>query len=159
MSNEFKDWLFDLTEDQRKNYELCMKYPIVMPHDDEEFCYEYTKLDFIPAGWRKFFGEQLAQEVQEAINKMPIDTQHEACIIDIKEKWGQLRVFLSVSSEELEEILKKYEKLSESICCRCGNSKIARFSGWFSYLCDDCEQELMKRRKSMRGWADGDSQN
>jgi hypothetical protein len=159
MSNEYQEWLSDFTAEQRKNYDLCMKYPILLPRDDAEFCYEYTKLDFFPEGWKKAFGEQWAKDVQEAIDKLPINTKREAYILDIKEKFGQLRVFLSVFSEELEEVLKKYEKISEQICHRCGKSKTEGFGGWFSYLCDDCEQELMKRRKILRGWADADSQN
>lgn len=151
MSNEFKDWMGDFTTEQRKNYELCMKYPILMPRDDPEFCYEYTKLDLFPAGWRQAFGEQWAKDVQEAINKMSIDAQKEAYITDIKEKWGQLRVFLSVFSEELGTVLKKYEQFSETVCCQCGKSKTEVFAGWFSYLCDDCEDELMTRRKNLRG--------
>lgn len=154
--NEYQEWLSDFTEQQRKNHELCMKYPILMPHNDAEFCYEYTKLDFFPAGWKKAFGEQWAKEVQAAINKMPIGVQKEAYILDIKEKWGQLIVFLSVCSEELDTVLKKYEQLSETVCCQCGKSKTEVFDGWFSYLCDDCENELMKRRKNFRGWLDAD---
>lgn len=159
MSNEFKDLIGDFTEEQRKNYDLCMKYPILLPRDDSEFQYEYTMLDFFPSGWQKAFGEQWAQEVQEVIYKMPIDAKESAYIMDIKEKWGQLRVFLSVCSEELEEVLKKYEKLSESVCFQCGKSKTEGFGGWFSYLCNDCEQELMERRKILRGWTDGSSQD
>lgn len=153
MSNEFKDLIGDFTAEQRENYELCMKYPILIPHNDEEFYYEYTQLDFFPIGWKNAFGEQWAKEVQEAINKMPINFQKDAYIMDIKEKWGQLRIFLSVCSEELEEVLQKYEKLSESVCMQCGKSKTRGFGGWFSYLCKDCEQEL----KNLRGWADADS--
>jgi hypothetical protein len=153
MSNEFKDLIGDFTVEQRENYELCMKYPILIPNNDEEFYYEYTQLDFFPIGWKKAFGEQWAKEVQAAINKMPINFQKDAYIMDIKEKWGQLRIFLSVCSEELEEVLQKYEKLSESVCMQCGKSKTRGFGGWLGYLCKDCEQEL----NNLRGWADADS--
>jgi hypothetical protein len=160
MSNEFKDWISDFTEEQKKNYELCMKYPILIPHNnDDEWQYEYTMLDFFPTGYNKAFGEQWAQEVQAAINKMPIYVQREACIVGAKEKWGKLFVSLSVYSNELDEVLKKYEKLSEHVCVNCGKFKTEGFGGWISYLCNDCERELMERRNKMRGWADGDSQN
>ena len=155
--NEYQEWLSDFTADEKRNYELCMEYPILAPKNDDEWQYEYTMLDFFPAGHKKAFGEQWAKEVQAAINKMPINVQKDAYIMDIKEKWGQLRIFLSVCSEELEEVLQKYEKLSESVCMQCGKSKTRGFGGWFSYLCDDCEQELMERRKIMRGCADGNN--
>lgn len=149
--NEYQEWLSDFTDEQRKNYDLCMKYPILIPHNDAEYQYEYTMLDFFPVGWEKAFGQQFAEEVQAAIDKMPIYVQREAYIIDISEKWGQLRVFLNVCSDELEKTLKKYEKLSEYICGKCGKHKTKGLSGWVSYLCDDCEQELTKRRKNLRG--------
>lgn len=153
MSNEFKDSIGDFTVEQRENYELCMKYPILIPNNDEEFYYEYTQLDFFPIGWKKAFGEQWAKEVQAVINKMPINIQKDAYIIDIKEKHGQLRVFFSVCSDELDEVLKKYEKLSESVCIKCGKHKTEGLGGWFSFLCNDCEREL----KNLRGWSDGNN--
>ena len=37
MSNEYKDWLNDLSPEQRANYDICMKYPILIP---ERYLYE-----------------------------------------------------------------------------------------------------------------------
>jgi hypothetical protein len=150
MSNEFKDWIGDFTDEQKKNYELCMKYPILIPHNDDDFMYEYCKLDFFPHGWKIAFGEQWAEEVQEVINKMPISARKEACILDIKEKYGQLCVFLSVHSDELAEVLKRYERLSEDICPKCGKTKHKNFSGWINLLCDDCMKALEESRKELR---------
>ena len=71
MSNEFKDLYNDFTETQKKNYELCMKYPILVPTDHwtgetwEDYMFESTELDNIPLGWKNAFGEQWASEVQE----------------------------------------------------------------------------------------------
>ena len=77
MSNAFKDWLNDFSEKQRKNYELCMKYPILVPRnvwtgkEVDDYDYEYTMLDHIDDGWRIAFGEEWVKEVQDAINKLP----------------------------------------------------------------------------------------
>ena len=74
MSNEFKDLYNDLSEDQKRNYHLCMKYPILIPHHslwgtvDKNYMYEYTKLDDMPNGWRIAFGEQFAAELQAAVD-------------------------------------------------------------------------------------------
>jgi transcription initiation factor IIE alpha subunit len=76
---------------------------------------------------------------------MPVDVQKEACIMDIKEKYGQLVVYLSVYSDELRAVLKKYEQLSEYVCSRCGTTKSLNFGGWLSFLCDDCAKELERR--------------
>jgi hypothetical protein len=150
MSNEFKDLIGDFTEEQKANYELCMKYPIIIPSNDVEFQYEYTELDFFPVGWKIAFGERWAQEVQDAINKMPVDVQKEAYIMDIKEKWGRLCVYLNVRSDDLQEVLTKYEQLSEHICEKCGKWKPAQIHGWMSFLCNDCTRKIEENRKEMR---------
>lgn len=145
MSNEFKDLMNDFTEEQKANYELCMKYPILIPHNDEEFQYEYTQLDFFPPGWKLAFGELWAQDVQDAINKMYPSMQKDACILDIKEKWGRLSVLFNVYSSELSAVSRKYEDLSERICSRCGKLKSKKFSGWVTLLCDSCTKEIERR--------------
>ena len=46
MSNEYKDWYNDLSEEQKKNYKLCMKYPFLIPTNrrtgEKVKNYEYT---------------------------------------------------------------------------------------------------------------------
>ena len=95
MSNAFKDWLNNFSEKQRKNYELCMKYPILVPRnvwtgkEVDDYDYEYTMLDHIEDGWRTAFGEEWAKEVQDAINKIPDEDRDKVYITQLKEKYGE----------------------------------------------------------------------
>lgn len=144
MSNEFKDWYNDFSEDQKKNYELCMKYPILIPHNrwwgtvHPDFNYDHTELDGMPNGWRIAFGEDWARDVQEVINKLPKDVRDKVYITDVKEKFGYLHNYFSYYTDELREVLRKYEKLSARTCIHCGKPATKISTGWISPWCDDC---------------------
>lgn len=167
MSNAYKDWYNDFSEEQNKNYELCMKYPILIPHNRwtgkevADYEYEYTELDAMPKGWRIAFGEQWAAEVQEAINKVPEDERNEIYITDIKEKYGQLRQYFSCYTEELAYVIKKYEALSEYMCIGCGKPATKISTGWISPWCDSCASQISDNMVSIEEWfkedVDGDN--
>ena len=141
MSNEFKDWIGDFTDEQKKNYELCIKYPIIIPYDTENFQYEYTMLDFIPAGWRVAFGEKFAADLQEALNKLTEEERDEIWITEVKEKFCMLRVYLSNYTDELNEVLTKYEKLSARTCIKCGEPATKISQGYHLPWCDECAKD------------------
>ena len=148
MSNEYKDWLNDLTDEQRQNYELCMKYPILVPHNDwtgevfDDYMYEYTELDAIPIGWKIAFGEQWAAEIQEAINHIPEEERGRIYILQLKEKFGRFMQYLSSYTDELDRVIVKYEKLSEHTCIQCGKPATKMSRGWVSPYCDECAAKL-----------------
>ena len=149
MSNEFKDWYSNFSDEQKKNYELCMKYPILIPKnvwtgkEVEDYDYEYTMLDFIPDGWRIAFGEEWAKEVQDAINEPPEDNRDEIYITQLKEKFGQFRQYFNCYTDKLNAVVCKYEDLSIKTCIRCGNSATKVSTGWISSFCDNCAKETM----------------
>lgn len=33
MSNEYKDWINDLSAEEKIHYDLCIKYPFLVPRD------------------------------------------------------------------------------------------------------------------------------
>ena len=148
MSNEFKDWYNDFTEEQKANYELCMKYPILIPHHRwtgtvrDDYMYEYTELDGMPSGWRIAFGEDWAKEVQGAINKLPEKDRDKIYITDIKEKFGYLHTYFSRYTDDLDIVIRKYEKLSRGICICCGKPATKMSTGWISPWCDDCVSNI-----------------
>lgn len=158
MSTECKDWLADLSDEQKRNYELCMKYPILIPHScwtgevAKDYMYEFTKLDSIPTGWRIAFGEQWAAEVQEAVNKMPKEKQDKIMIMDLKEKYGSFRQDFNYYTKELVEVIDKYEKLSRRICIRCGTPATKISLGWISPYCDVCSEKIPYKKIDIDKW-------
>ena len=66
----------------------------------------------------------------------------EAELLQVKEKWGHLRVYLhsgnSGKYKEVNEIVRNYEALSAETCERCGEPGERRLGGWIKTLCDVC---------------------
>jgi len=60
-------------------------------------------------------------------------------VSQVKEKFGGLRFY--VSQEDIpiggNEVISKYEKLSRSICEKCGQSGVLRKGKWIRTLCDE----------------------
>lgn len=158
MSNEYKDWLNDLTDEQKKNYELCMKYPILIPTSRwtseiwDDYMYEFTELDSMPTGWRIAFGEQWATEVQAVIDKMPEEEQDKVRIMDLKEKYGMLCQYFSHYTDELDEVINKYTRLSKHTCIHCGAPATKISTGWISPWCDACAEQIPVKMVEINEW-------
>lgn len=107
-------------------------YPMQIP-----FCIPtYTELDGMERGWRKAFGIQYMQELKKQLKKDKM--LYKWRIMDIKEKYGTLRVYCNYGSKELYNIIDKYEELSYHTCIRCGKPATKISKGWISPYCDDC---------------------
>lgn len=59
-------------------------------------------------------------------------------IIDLKEKFGQCRLYINYGSSELYNIIDKYESLSWNTCIKCGKPATHTSKGWISPYCEDC---------------------
>ena len=76
------------------------------------------------------------------INKKYLDKYK---ILDIKEKYGNLRISDNGHFMEMDDIFTKYETLSEYICCDCGKPDISIVNsmGYIQPLCKDCFSKRM----------------
>ena len=144
-----------------KNKRLCKRYPFLIPTtrwtgkaswDKKKrkhmtwynAPYSYTELDLMPEGWRKVFGEQICEEIREALIK--VNYLYDYRISDIKEKYGSLRWYDFGATEEIYDIIRKYEKMSEHICLHCGRpAEIISFYGWLEPLCEKCQKKFERR--------------
>ena len=131
---------------QKENKQLCEQYPFLLPRNiwtDEipkDFDYSYTELDSMPDGWRKAFGLQMCEELkQELIRINKID---EFRIVQIKEKFGELRFYTNWVTDEIEAIINKYTELSRKTCINCGKPATVITTGWISPFCNDCVKDI-----------------
>lgn len=69
--------------------------------------------------------------------------QDDSKILQIKEKFGGLRIYTGEVSIETLEFIDLLEKLSFNICQECGAPAETRWddSGWIRTLCDDCRAD------------------
>ena len=134
-----------------RNRKLIKKYPWLTPRNvwSDEICwdkkYEWTLYDDIPAGWRKGFGKQLLEDLHHAfildgiVNKVRFD--------QIKEKFGQLRLYVSNYGPNTRKVINDYEVISEYTCIGCGklDTPIINDYGWDWPICRDCYAKHRKR--------------
>lgn len=89
--------------------------------------------DFIPVGWHKAFGEILERELREATADDP-----EFEIYDIKEKFGELRIYHN-GDEKVNEIVDAFTDISQYICVGCGKLGVGSIKrGWILPYCREC---------------------
>lgn len=128
------------------NFKILIKYPIFWPRNvwtGKKIIrfFDYTLLDCIPKGWKKAFGLQMAEEIQEYLNTLPKKERKKFIITQIKEKYGSLRIYMNYYTKELDKIISKYEKLSEITCVICGQKATYMSVGYILPYCDNCKNK------------------
>ena len=85
-------------------------------------------------GWDKIIVETVTK-----LDKLP---DNELYITQIKEKFGELRIYTSSYKEEIEKeldsIIKEAEEKASRTCESCGAEGKLRTKGWIQVLCDKC---------------------
>lgn len=134
-------------EEIQESRRLIAEYPFIAPwyfRDGETFpppqdtgeSYVPSFLDDMPDGWRENFGEQLCKELKEAIVKAgKLDTYS---ILQVKEKYGELRWYDTGGTAETCAIKQKYIDLSSHTCIMCGKPAKYITTGWIEPYCEDC---------------------
>lgn len=137
-----------------KNIYLVIKYPFIAINYDRVFNdsyssvrkdviisllkgnYPYTLYDCIPIGWRKSFGIKLLDELKDAA--IADGVFEELKIYDIKEKYGELRIEVNISSHYVNKVIEKYEYISYRTCGICGLPADKLSGGWIFPYCKKC---------------------
>jgi hypothetical protein len=100
---------------------------------------------------------EIIREASVAIEKL--NREHNANIVahQIKEKFGTLRYYTgsypAELSKQLDEIIDKAEKASETTCEKCGATASTqvnvstRTGGWWTTQCDSCYEQTKKKDK------------
>ncbi|WP_346234892.1 hypothetical protein MKY04_18105 [Lysinibacillus telephonicus] len=110
--------------------ELFKKFPWFVTNDGEiVFCN-------VGVGWYYLLVGMLT-EIEEHFKLMNKSIDR-LSFSEIKEKHGLLRVYTNNSISGLQQILRKYEFLSEHVCEICGNKGELRDRSWSVVLCDRC---------------------
>lgn len=134
---------------QMRNKKLIKKFYWLMPRnvwsDKIPKNYDYTYIEWECCdGWDKAFGMMYLKELGTAIQK---SGQTNFRIYEIKEKFGQLRVYTNATTAEVNAIIDKYEKISENVCIKCGNEAPMIDDGWMSPWCFKCWSKIQRKRE------------
>ena len=133
------------------NFILCIKYPIIIPRtmNKDKMCtnfFSHTWLDHFPIGWRKL-GLEFFKELQEALNKYPKGERKSFRIYDLKEKYGRLTMHFNWYTNEVDQIVTKYEKISAKTCVACGRKAHWLTKGYVVPMCNHCKKEYKHKYK------------
>ena len=116
---KFLDWIND--------------YPLQLLH-----CIpSYTELDAMDDGWRKAFGIQMCKEIRSALLSHGWSYLFKYRIMQIKEKFGELRWYDEFSTQDIQDIINKYEDISRHTCIVCGKPATKMSTGWICPYCDE----------------------
>lgn len=119
----------------------------------DDFDYTFTELDAMPDGWRKAFGLRLCEEIRKEL--IEIKYLYKYRIVQIKEKFGELRWYDNRFSRKGYKIIEKYTHLSRNICISCGKPDVAiTDTGWISPYCKECFYKISWVKKSNKNYED-----
>ena len=86
----------DVSDEVREyNRRLVERYPWLLPRNVwtdqplEDYDYEFTNFDDIPAGWRKAFGLNMMEDIRKELIK--VNYLEDFHVLQCKEKYGELR--------------------------------------------------------------------
>ena len=90
-------------------------------------------------GWRYRFGKQLLDDMLEVWKTYNEDMKDRFVVHQVKEKFGSLRIYTSICTREMMDVIDKYEELSAHVCMNCGNdAEIDWNRNWVLPLCKLC---------------------
>jgi hypothetical protein len=100
------------------------------------FIEEYVIMSLITREYAKeLVGKGWSQLIDELFNILPEDSE----VMDVKEKWGSLRIYVYNVPDKTYELIKTIEDRSSKICESCGkDSTIQLIQGWMRSLCQEC---------------------
>lgn len=93
----------------------------------------------VPEGW--------SEVLKEGFDKM-FSLGWGGEIIQIKEKFGSLRLYLSDVTDDITKVKEDMEKKTRQVCCVCGSVRTKTSSGWVLHYCD---KHFPKDNKELEG--------
>lgn len=84
-------------------------------------------IESVGKGW-----EPLVREVFSFMKEHRTHTK----VIQVKEKWGGLRIYTDVIDDKLDEKIREVEKRSFTVCELCGAPGNLRGDSWYQTLCE-----------------------
>lgn len=88
-------------------------------------------------GWLPLIWDMCEQLLasREALN-VPISEENPLYFVQIKEKFGTLRAYATMSTEEDEKIISMFEDMSQFVCDICGEPGRLRGQYWLYAACE-----------------------
>lgn len=109
-----------------------------------KLCEQIDAYDEILEGWQIAFGEMLLKDLDVVIKAKNL--QDELVFEQVKEKFGQLVMYVNTTDQDIHRVLDKYHILSANICAHCGKPDVSMLRmNWIIPLCEDCYNKMNYR--------------
>lgn len=110
---------------------VCKSYPFAIPRDSSgNKIDDLFYADLIPEGWVDLFID-MCKEIKQ------LNPPDDFYFTDVKEKHNQLRCYPSISIEDIDNIIQKYQLRSIYTCQLCGENKQTD-----QLYCDNCSEAI-----------------
>ena len=85
--------------------------------------------------------------IKDALTKIEAQGNANQTVLQVKEKFGGLRIYLSFHTDETDAIITAAEQEAWRTCEECGSKETVelRGDGWLRTLCNPCEEKRKKR--------------
>jgi len=87
-------------------------------------------------GWEPIIRD-LSEELEAEILKLPEEDRQYCKASQVKEKYGTLRFYMSMETDEMDRLIRLYTDKSDEICEQCGKPGQLRGNGWLFVACDE----------------------
>lgn len=98
-------------------------------------------------GWYEIL-RKASQEITEVIERKKLDPRL-YCFTQVKEKLGELRIYISRSDEDIQQVIYRATEASMTTCEDCGRPGLMYREGWLRTSCQKCQREWRKRTKRL----------
>lgn len=107
-------------------------------------------------GWKSLIDPIL--EYIQSYNEKCCNDEDKIEVLQIKEKFGGLRIYTDKTTEELEEMMNKAELESFKTCEICGTKENVGqiMTGWIKTCCRKCAEEVVNSRGGSATWRNHD---
>jgi hypothetical protein len=121
--------------------ELIDRLKYQFPH---VFSNEEVSIDISNGWYELLYG--LSQLIETEITySVPEEVRDDIYAIQIKEKFGILRVYLNHETPYISGVIAMAEYMSQSICEHCSLPGKLRQGGWLRTLCDACDEATTRK--------------
>ena len=137
---------------QELEAELKRKYPrVFVDLQNPEITRHNSCLSFgleIGDGWYSIIDEcaaGLEKEIENWLRENEKDFPFEVPkIVQVKEKFGIIRIYTNILTEKMDEIIRQAEVKSSYTCEECGKPGEMRGKGWLYIACNECYEKRKK---------------
>lgn len=88
-------------------------------------------------GWYELI-RQLSEKLTKLIKEFPKEEQSDFRALQVKEKYGTLRFYLTAGTDAIFDAIDEASSSSAKICESCGRPGRIRGEGWLLTRCDGC---------------------